>query len=260
MLLMLSHIKRETPLLLLHGTGCDSGDWAGVARALPPEKSIISMDFRGHGESDVPRESFTLSDLAGDALSLLAHLRVEKAVLAGHSLGGMVAMDAAARSDRVAGLVLLEGWTCLDAVSAFGPRHHLGGLAGDARRDVAARHEQVISRFAPETWKRFWSSVSEFSARQFLAAASLPICEVYGSLDFSADRMERLAIPSSLRKSIVWVEGAGHYLPREKPLEVAGICRDFMCKQGFWKKPRVASPCSGTKGWCGARLRASMPG
>ena len=226
----------ETPLLLLHGTGCDSGDWAGVAGALPPEKSVISMDFRGHGGSDVPREPFTLSDLAGDALSLLAHLRIERAVLAGHSLGGMAAMDAAARSDRVAGLVLLEGWTCLDAASAFGPKHHLGGLAGPARRAVAARHEQVISRFEPEVWKRFWSSVSEFSARQFLAAAPLPVCEVYGSLDFSADRMERLAIPLRLRKNIVWVEGAGHYLPLVKPREVAGICRDFMCKQGFWNR------------------------
>ncbi len=224
----------ETPLLLLHGTGCDSGDWAGVAGALPPEKSIIEMDFRGHGGSDIPRESFTLSDLAGDALSLLAHLRVEKAVLAGHSLGGMVAMDAAARSDRVAGLVLLEGWTCLDAAGAFGSNHHFGGLIGAARRAVAARHEQVVSGFAPEAWTRFWSSVSEFSARQFLAGATLPVCEVYGTLDFSADGMERLAIPSRLRKNIVWVEGAGHYLPREKPREVAGIFRDFMCEQGFW--------------------------
>ena len=105
----------EFALLLLHGTGCDSADWEFTIRELPRDVRVVTLDFRGHGQSDVPTEAFELSDLADDVLLLVEHFQLRGVVLVGHSLGGMVAMEVARRSVPVAGLVLLEGWTRMSA-------------------------------------------------------------------------------------------------------------------------------------------------
>jgi len=101
------------PILFLHGTGCDSSDWAGVLESLPQHLRLVCMDFRGHGDSSDSSEPFTLQDLAQDALLLADHLGLSEFLVAGHSLGGMVGIEAATRATAVAGLVLLEGWTSL---------------------------------------------------------------------------------------------------------------------------------------------------
>ena len=98
-----------TPLLFLHGTGCDLTDWASVIERLPGSQRSIALDFRGHGQSSVPTKPFTLANLADDVLHLVHAIEIQEAVLVGHSLGGMVAMEVARRSSRVIGLVLLEG-------------------------------------------------------------------------------------------------------------------------------------------------------
>ena len=51
------------PLLFLHGTGCDSSDWIAVIEELSRNLRCIALDFRGHGQSTVPTQPFTLADL-----------------------------------------------------------------------------------------------------------------------------------------------------------------------------------------------------
>ena len=88
----------DAPLLFLHGTGCDSRDWDGGVAELPEGVRAVLMDFRGHGRSDVPGGPFTLAGLADDVLARVDRLELGGGVLVGHSLGGMVALDAASRS------------------------------------------------------------------------------------------------------------------------------------------------------------------
>ena len=109
------------PLLFLHSTGCD---WSSpVTEKLPSNQRCIVSDFRGHGQSTVPTQPFTLADLAKDVLYLIDSLCLQGLVIVGHSLGGMVAMEVARRFPCIGGLVLLEGWTSLaSAGSAFDNR------------------------------------------------------------------------------------------------------------------------------------------
>jgi pimeloyl-ACP methyl ester carboxylesterase len=127
------------PMIFLRGMACNSNDWSGVIAALPRGPRLITLDFRAHGESDIPVSQFGMSDLADDVLRLADQLGLAKLLIVGHSLGGMVAMALAMRSPRVAGLVLLEGWTSLAAAAqAFPGRHLLGGLS----RSMAQRIQQ----------------------------------------------------------------------------------------------------------------------
>jgi pimeloyl-ACP methyl ester carboxylesterase len=213
-----------TPLLLLHGTGCESLDWADTVAHLPEEYHLVAIDFQGHGESDVPTHSLTLDDLARDTAALIDHLSMDGVVLAGHSLGGMVAMAAAERCDRVAGLVVLEGWTNLRAAEAFAPDRFYGNLSSEAVDRIQRKAQHTMDRFTPKAWQAFWESVLAFDGTEFLNHAQIPILEVYGEKGRLPETEKGLLVPATPWIDWTWVPDAGHYLPHERPRDVAQAC------------------------------------
>ena len=217
------------PLLFLHGTGCDASDWRVVIKELPQNVRCIALNFRGHGQSTVPIQAFSLSDLADDVLHLIGDLRLQEVVIVGHSLGGMVAMEVARCSSRVAGLVLLEGWTSLSSAgSAFDPGRFYGSLSETAIAQIQQKAEATRNRFQSEVWHSFWESVKNFDAYAYLVRARIPIYEVFGSMGRNDLTQEKLRIPSNPNIQWVWVPNAGHYLPHECPSEVAKVVGTLM--------------------------------
>ena len=212
------------PLLFLHGTGCDASDWMPVIERLPSEQRCIAPDFHGHGQSTVPTQAFSLVDLANDVLHLTDHLRLQEVVIVGHSLGGMVAMEVARRSSTVAGLVLLEGWTSLSSAgSAFDPGRFYGSLSETEIAQIQRKSEGTRNRFQSEVWSDFWESVKDFDAYTYLQHARIPICEVFGGMGRNDLTEKKLRIPPNPNIQWVWVSNAGHYLPHERPAEVAKV-------------------------------------
>lgn len=221
-------------LVLLHGTGCDSGDWEPLLEHLPDLSRVIQVDFRGHGESSVSSCRFTLSDLANDVLVLMEAQGVREAVLGGHSLGGMVAMEAARHSAAIRSLVLFEGWTRLGTVSAFDcSRHMYGTFSPDVVSVIRAKSEATRARIGRDIFDDFWKSVESFDAADFLKATGLPIVEVFGDCGRLPDTEGRLAVPARPNIQIEWVETAGHYLTVERPRECAKCCRQALLAAGF---------------------------
>jgi pimeloyl-ACP methyl ester carboxylesterase len=98
------------PLLLLHGFTDTSRVWTALTPQLLRYRLLIP-DQRGHGQSDKPDCCYALSDLAQDARLLLDALRVERAHVAGHSLGSMVAQALAAEHPGRVGKLVLIGST-----------------------------------------------------------------------------------------------------------------------------------------------------
>ena len=213
------------PLLFLHGTGCDASDWVPVIERLPNGQRCIAPDFRGHGQSTVPTQPFTLANLAGDVLCLADYLGIQELVIVGHSLGGMVAMEVARRSSSVAGLILLEGWTSLSAAgSTFDPGRFYGSLPQTAIVQIQGKSEETRSRFKSEVWNNFWESVKEFDGYAYLEQARIPIYEVFGSMGRNDATAQELRIPPNPHIQWVWIPNAGHYLSHECPIEVAEVC------------------------------------
>ena len=96
-------------VLLGHSFLCSGEMWAPQVAALSSSYRLINVEWPGHGRSGPVTRAFSLEDLAEHIVVLFDHLKIERAVWAGLSIGGMVALRAAlARPDRVDGLVLLN--------------------------------------------------------------------------------------------------------------------------------------------------------
>lgn len=95
-------------LVLLHGYSDSGFSFSRVAPLLSTDRRIIVPDLRGHGRSSRPAAGYAMDDLAGDVVALLDVLAIEKAVVAGHSMGSQVAQRIAAGfPERVEALVLV---------------------------------------------------------------------------------------------------------------------------------------------------------
>src|SRR5512133_1408555 len=80
-------------VLLLHAFPLHSGMWSRQIQALSVRHRVVAPDYRGMGKSAMPPEASTMDLLAQDVRALLQHLRVERAAVAGLSMGGYLAFE-----------------------------------------------------------------------------------------------------------------------------------------------------------------------
>lgn len=100
------------PLLLLHGFTDSSRSWSLIAPYLSDYRLLIP-DQRGHGAADAPACCYSISAYADDARLFLDAVGVERAHVAGHSMGSMVAIAMAAEYPARVSSITLVGSTAL---------------------------------------------------------------------------------------------------------------------------------------------------
>lgn len=101
----------RVPFLLVHGLASNCRTWEGVADRLHQlGHPVATVDQRGHGRSDKPDGGYDFATLCADLVAVLDAVGFERAVVAGQSTGGNIAVELAARRpDRVAGVVGVDG-------------------------------------------------------------------------------------------------------------------------------------------------------
>ncbi|HEU0115710.1 MAG TPA: alpha/beta hydrolase [Thermomicrobiales bacterium] len=101
--------RGEPPMLFVH---CWTGDHTFFARQIAHFASkhrIVAVDLRGHGASDKPRQDYTVEGFVDDLVWLCAQLEIQNPVIVGHSMGGNIALELAARHpDLPAAIVMLD--------------------------------------------------------------------------------------------------------------------------------------------------------
>ncbi|MEI8203065.1 MAG: alpha/beta fold hydrolase [Bacteroidota bacterium] len=86
--------QEENPIIILHGLLGISDNWVSFAKSLSPNENIIIPDLRNHGQS--PHSKVHNYDaMVDDVIELMDVLKIEKANIIGHSMGGKVAMKLA---------------------------------------------------------------------------------------------------------------------------------------------------------------------
>jgi 3-oxoadipate enol-lactonase len=95
-------------IVLTHGLAAAQATWAAQVPALAARYRVLTWDLRGHGAASADAGPCTIGDLAADLRGVLDQADVARAVVLGHSAGGVVAMQFALdHPERTAGLVLV---------------------------------------------------------------------------------------------------------------------------------------------------------
>jgi len=131
-----------TPVVLLHGFPLDRRVWDEQLPALAGTR-VIRVDLRGCGESEPSDGPALMEALAADVAGVLDALQVERAALAGHSIGGYVALAFFRMfAERVSGLALVASHVAEDA--GANPN------AAPAQRELAAARDAQARRLETE--------------------------------------------------------------------------------------------------------------
>ena len=239
----------RSKLVLLHGGGANAHWWDDVAPVLACHFHVVALDFRGHGDSDQPEPR--PGAFQRDLLGLLEHIGAPEAALLGHSMGGHVALEHAARhggARRPRALVVVDV-----ARGVGGRTRRLMRLALAARRSYRTR-EEAISRFrflppAPGAREELRERIAAASVREepdgrfafkfdprwfalpsdrgpLLEHVSAPTLIVRGARSPILSREGALSLAREIRDArLVEIEGAEHNVHLEQPgkfLEVVG--------------------------------------
>ncbi len=120
--------------VLIHATGFHARTWDDVVRLLPDDWRVFALDMRGHGASQAPTDQAGANwrEMAADLNAWLEQRDLKDVVAAGHSMGGCVCAIAAADSDRIESLALIDPVL----INPRGPMPPMppGGLAQAARK------------------------------------------------------------------------------------------------------------------------------
>lgn len=99
---------RGKPIIFIHGYPLDHTIWLPLVLNLETHARLILPDLRGHGQSPAPAGVYSMELLAADILALMDELGLQKVIIAGHSVGGYIALHFARDyPERLAGLALV---------------------------------------------------------------------------------------------------------------------------------------------------------
>jgi pimeloyl-ACP methyl ester carboxylesterase len=168
------------PLLCLHGLTRNSRDFADFAARYSPDFRVITLDFRGRGQSEYDPQPLRYTPLtyAADVLQLLDFLAIEAAIFVGTSLGGLVAMVIAAMApQRIAATILNDVGPDLSVSGLERIRSFVGKDVRFANWDEAAAAIAVNNHRLPAT----------FSQADWVAMARRVCREESGEIRFDYD-------------------------------------------------------------------------
>jgi len=208
---------KGSPLVLLHGYPLDHHLWDEVVPLLKDTFDLIIPDLRGFGESTTVATPYTMDDLASDIVGLLNQIDIHKAAIAGHSMGGYVALAfARLYPERVSGLALVSSQVLADPPDRKEGRYK--SAAEVAEKGIGAVVETMTSKFTSNPqWQAF--------ARKNMEAQQ-PAAYI-GTLKAMAERVDATPLLSTIKYPVVVVHGdADILIPIDRAREVKAALPD----------------------------------
>ena len=228
-----SNGKGETALVFVHGWCCDRTYWKNQVDAFKDRYQVVTIDLGGHGESRMNRPAWTLEGLIDDVLAVVNSLNLEHMVLIGHSMGGTVVVETAARiPDRVIGIV---GVDTLQNVEKKYAEEEFNAFVGPMETDFAGTTVGFVTKglFRPDSDPALVEQVAQDMAQGpasvgvglmknlfnhdltgALAGLDMPIRLINADLYPTDEEANRRHMKNF---GLVLLEGTGHFPQLEDP-------------------------------------------
>ena len=237
-----------TPLVLLHGYPLDHTIWEPIVPLLEKDFDMILPDLRGFGGSAASPTPYLLNDLADDIARLLDQLGIKKAVIAGHSMGGYVALAFAhSHPERTLALGLVSSQAAADAPECKAGRFQLAErVETDGVGEVADSMPALLTEDTTlQTWLKklilrqspagvagaLRAMAERPDATPFLPQFDFPVIIIHGRAD-KIIPIERAVVLLALTKGGVLDElPAGHMPMMESPQMTAGDLKGLQINQ-----------------------------
>ena len=229
-------------VLLLHGWGASLDTYKGVISALSDRCRLYAVNFPGCGQSETMKSPWTLDDYCDFVKCFAENLNIEDPILIGHSHGGRVAMNLAAKKIMnppkmvlldAAGLIPKKSFKQKARAKSFKVIKNtlkIFGKAGEPLLQKARAHYGSADYLAaPPVLRQTLVNLVNLDIRDRLPYISCPTLLIWGDKDTAtpiedAKTIEKL-IPDA---GLCVLEGAGHFAFCERPYDTAAILRSFI--------------------------------
>jgi pimeloyl-ACP methyl ester carboxylesterase len=229
------------PLVLTHGIFMDSTLWDSLVTAIH-DRPVLTVDGPGHGSSEEAPVKWSLQQHAEALLAVMDFHGLDRAVLAGHSWGGMTSLRLAlAQPDRVAGLGLVntpltrpstagragfraqQGLLVLTGPSRFYARRAAMALYGP---EALAGRPELVHTMADRLRVRRGRALSRAVSAVILEPVDMldqlsritaPVTVIAGVSDYVLPPQTRRAVENALPHAVVRMVEGGHISPHEAP-------------------------------------------
>jgi pimeloyl-ACP methyl ester carboxylesterase len=233
----------DPALIFVHGVACHRGFWQPQLDRFARDHRVIAIDLRGHGESDAPRQPYTMRAFADDVAWMSRELKLRRPVIVGHSLGGLVALElAAAYPDRPRAVALIDSVLLAsghrpevvhDLVDRLHGADAVGALRGYfelffSPYDDPGRKGWIldtVARTPPHVSSSVWEESTGWDAAAALRSCTVPL--LY--LDAGTPNAD-LVLASALLPTIMVgrTVGSGHFSQLEVPDQVNAMLARFI--------------------------------
>ena len=233
----------DPAILFVHGWTCNLTDWRFQLDEFAKEHHVVALDLRGHGESDKPDQDYTIDGFADDVVALIEELGLQRPVIVGHSMGGVITHNIVRRRPEIApGVVLVDAGiipvpeTLTGTVEAI-----LSGLQSAGYKDIVrvfgeqyffnensdpAMKEQILEGAAETPQRVIHTALASLVEEAEKHSGPMPVPTLFlraATNVNSADEIKARYRNIEIRE----IEGA-HFLQLERPKEVNDAIRDFI--------------------------------
>ncbi len=237
-------------MVLSNSLATDSALWDEVLARLCAEYRVLTYDTRGHGASHSPSPLASLADLAGDLFAVMDSAGLERAFIAGISLGGMTGLQCALQApERVLGLVACNCRASIDAAGIAGWEQRLQVLRDsgpDALATVTlerwftheyraaepaamARVRAMIGRTTPAGYEACVRAIQGIELLARLPEIRVPVLLIAGAQDGAAAPAVMQGMAQAIAGARLEVlDPCGHLSAVQRPAELAALIDSFI--------------------------------
>lgn len=234
-------------LLFVHGWGCDHTFWFRQAPAFRRRHRVVTVDLRGHGRSDKPQQDYTMEGFAEDLLALVGTIGLQRPVLIGHSMGGVIGLALARRwPEAISAVVIADSPIVPEMVESPQWQQFVESISSSAYHEIidGVVRSSLFHPKAEESLREKAARTMSSAPQHVIASAMVEMASFVRSLRENPG--SRLAVPAlfiSAATPLVSLEavkgyypemqtgqvvGAGHFLQMEAPDQFNAMLRRFL--------------------------------